>query len=153
MQKRVSLVIVLIGVFLVGYGFASYYCEQHSNNDKRKCCTAVTKGRVENCTKQTIRHYLHRSHSATRTEYLYRVSYSYTVEGKEYTHDQRLTYTVYESVEVHYDPDDPGKAYIGADPKDPRKDQRTYAVLGGWVILLGILFRFLRPLDYKKIRS
>lgn len=151
MQKRVSFVVVLIGLLLVGYGVGSYYYDQHSNNDKKKCCTAVTTGRVENCTMQKIRH--HRRRAASWTEYLYRVTYSYTVEGKEYTQKQRLNYGVNKTVEVHYDPDEPGKAYIGATPEDPRRNQRTFAVLGGWVVFFGIVLIFVRPLDYKKKRS
>ena len=143
MQKHISLIIIIIGFCLIIGGIGSYYYEQYANKDKIESCTALTTGRVENCEQQTVRH--SRRHGAGGwTEYFYKISYSYTVEGTEYKERQRLTYSVGEHVDVHYDPDFPQKAYIGATPQDPFGDRRSISVLGGWMIFIGIMFRFIK---------
>ena len=144
MQKRLSLTIIIIGFCLIVGGIGSYYYEEYSNNDKMVSCTTLITGRVENCERQIVRHF--RRHGAGWTEYFYKITYSYTVEGKEYKSMQRLTYSVGEHIDVHYDPDSPQKAYIGLTPQDPFGDRRSVAVLGGWVIFMGIMLRFVKPL-------
>ena len=144
MQKRLSLTIIIIGFCLIVGGIGSYYHEQYSNNDKMESCTTLITGSVESCEQQTVRHF--RRHGAGGwTEYFYNITYSYTVGGKKYQNRQRLTYQTGEHIDVHYDPDSPQKAYIGSTSQDPFGDRRSVAVLGGWVIFMGIMIRFIKP--------
>ena len=146
MMKRLSTIIIIIGLCLFVGGIGSYYYEQYINVDKMESCSAITTGRVEICKKQTVRHF--RKHGAGWTEYFYWITYSYAVEGKEYINRQRLTYSVGENIDVHFDPDSPKKAYIGSTPQDPFGDRRSISVVGGWVVFLGIMFRFVKPRRY-----
>lgn len=143
MQKRLSLTIIIIGFCLIVGGIGSYYYEQYSNNDKMESCTTLITGSVKCCEQQTVRHF--RRHGAGGwTEYFYIITYSYTVGGKKYQNRQRLTYQTGEHIDVHYDPDSPQKAYIGSTPQDLFGDRRSVAVLGGWVIFMGIMNRFIK---------
>ena len=148
--KKVSLLLFAIAFFVTAYGLFSYYYGKYSYRDKTESCTAVTEGSVDSCTKKVV--YNSRRGGTTSRKTYFDIQYRYVVEGKTYSGMQRLTYQAGKTIQVHYTPDMPGKSFIGNNPPDTYENKLSFLVLAGWLIVLGVLIRIVRPVGVNKTR-